>query len=46
MKCKYCGGDVSLDDHFCQHCGRPVDQAQRHQKEMEQFETEFEETKK
>lgn len=46
MKCKYCGGDVSLDDHFCQHCGRPVDQAQRHQQEMEQFENEFEETKK
>ena len=45
MKCKYCGGDVSLDDHFCQHCGRPVDQAQRHQMEMEQYETEFEETK-
>ena len=45
MKCKYCGGDVSLDDHFCQHCGRPVDQAQRHQMEMEQSETEFEETK-
>ena len=45
MKCKYCGGDVSLDDHFCQHCGRPVDQAQRHQMEMEQYETEFEETR-
>ena len=45
MKCKYCGGDVSLDDHFCQHCGRPVDQAQRHRMEMEQYETEFEETK-
>ena len=45
MKCKYCGGDVSLDDHFCQHCGRPVDQAQRHQMEMEQYEAEFEETK-
>ena len=46
MKCKYCGGDVSLNDHFCPHCGRPVDQAQRHQKEMRQYETEFEETKK
>lgn len=45
MKCKYCGGDVSLDDHFCPHCGRPVDQSQRHQREMEQYETEFEETK-
>ena len=45
MKCEYCGVDVSLDDHFCQHCGRPVDQAQRHRMEMEQYETEFEETK-
>ena len=45
MKCKYCGGDVSLDDHFCPHCGRPVEQSQRHQLEMEQYETEFEETK-
>ena len=33
MKCKYCGGDVTLDDHFCPHCGRP------------QYETEFEETR-
>lgn len=45
MKCKYCGGDVTLNDHFCPHCGRPVDQAQRHQREMRQYETEFEETK-
>lgn len=45
MKCKYCGGDVTLDDHFCPHCGRPVDQAQRHRMEMEQYETEFEETR-
>ena len=45
MKCKYCGGDVTLNDHFCPHCGRPVDQAIRHQKEMREYETEFEETK-
>ena len=45
MKCKYCGGDVTLNDHFCPHCGRPVDQAQRHQMEMQEYETEFEETK-
>lgn len=45
MKCKYCGGDVTLDDHFCPHCGRPVDQSLRHQREMKQYETEFEETK-
>ena len=43
MKCKYCGGDVTLNDHFCPHCGRPVDQAIRHQKEMREYETEFEE---
>lgn len=46
MKCKYCGGDVTLQDHFCPHCGRPVDQAIRHQKEMREYETEFEETKR
>ena len=46
MKCKYCGGDVTLQDHFCPHCGRPVDQALRHQKEMREYETEFEETKR
>jgi hypothetical protein len=45
MKCKYCGGDVTLQDHFCPHCGRPVDQALRHQREMREYETEFEETK-
>ena len=46
MKCKYCGGDVTLQDHFCPHCGRPVDQAIRHQKEMREYETEFEATKR
>ena len=46
MKCKYCGGDVTLQDHFCPHCGRPVDQALRHQKEMREYETEFEATKR
>ena len=45
MKCKYCGGDVTLDDHFCPNCGRPVDQSMRHKQEMEQYETEFAETK-
>ena len=45
MKCKYCGGDVGLDNHFCPHCGRPVDQAVRHQKEMEEYEAEFERTR-
>ena len=45
MKCKYCGGDVTLDDHFCPNCGRPVDQSQRHHQEMKQYETEFEETR-
>ncbi len=46
MKCKYCGADVTLDDHFCPHCGRAVEQAQRHQEEMQQYEAEFEQTKK
>ena len=45
MKCKYCGADVRLDDQFCPNCGRPVEQAIRHQKEMEQYEKEFEKTK-
>lgn len=46
MKCKYCGADVTLDDHFCPHCGRAVEQAQRHREEMKQYEAEFEQTKK
>ena len=46
MKCKYCGADVKLDDHFCPHCGRAVEQAIRHQKEMEQYEEEFEQTRR
>ena len=46
MKCKYCGADVRLDDHFCPNCGRPVEQAIRHQKEMEQYEKEFEKTRR
>ena len=46
MKCKYCGGDVTLNDRYCPHCGRPVEQAERHQSEMRQYEAEFEETKR
>ena len=45
MKCKYCGGDVTLDNHFCPHCGRPAEQSVRHKKEMEQYEAEFERTR-
>lgn len=45
MKCKYCGGDVTLDDRFCPHCGRPVEQALRHKLEMEYYESEFEEAR-
>ena len=45
MKCQYCGADVSLEDRICPHCGRAVDQAQRHQKEMEHYESEFARTR-
>lgn len=41
MKCKYCGGEVGLEENFCTYCGRPNDQAVRHTQDMVNFRRRF-----
>ena len=45
MKCKYCGGNLTLEQAYCPHCGRPNEEAQQHVKDMEHYKSNFEDTK-
>ena len=45
MKCQYCGGDISLEDRICPHCGRLQENAVRHDEEMKRYEAAFEDTR-
>ena len=44
MKCKYCGGEVGLEETVCPYCGKPNDQAVRHHREMASFRRRYAET--
>ncbi|CVI68583.1 hypothetical protein NDGK_01262 [Clostridiales bacterium CHKCI001] len=46
MKCPYCGGNLSLEDETCPHCGRLNEQARQHVKDMKHYKGEFEHAKK
>ena len=41
MKCKYCGGEVGLEELVCPYCGQPNDQAVLHQKDMAAYRQRF-----
>ncbi len=45
MKCKYCGGEVGLEEAFCPFCGQPNEQAFSHQRDMAEYRDRFSETK-
>ena len=45
MKCKYCGGEIRLEDLVCPYCGRPNEEAQRHAQDMRRYQYEFQKTK-
>ena len=45
MKCKYCGGNLTLEQAYCPHCGRPNEEAEQHVKDMEHYKSNFEDTK-
>lgn len=45
MKCKYCGGNLGLEDAFCPHCGKPNELAQKHVQDMQKYSGEFAETR-
>lgn len=45
MKCKHCGGNLSLEDAFCPHCGQPNEDARQHVADMERYQDNFEDTR-
>ena len=45
MKCKYCGGNLTLEQAYCPHCGRPNEEAEQHVKDMEHYKNNFEDTR-
>ena len=44
IKCRYCGGEVGLEENFCPYCGRPNEQAQGHHRDMASFRRRYAET--
>ncbi len=45
MKCKYCGGNITLESDVCPYCGKPNEHAQQHAKNMRVYRRVFEKTK-
>ena len=45
IKCPNCGSQMGLEDKFCPYCGSPNTQAVQHQRDMEQFQDDYSETK-
>ena len=45
MKCKYCGGNISLEMAYCPYCGKPNEHAMRHAKEMQEYQEVYEQTR-
>lgn len=46
MKCKYCGGNITLETAFCPYCGKPNEHAQQHAKNMKLYRRVYEKTRK
>ena len=46
MKCQHCGNNLNIEDKFCPYCGEPNPYAVKHQKEMERFKKDYDETKR
>ena len=45
MKCRYCGGEVSLTQKYCPYCGKLNDQTAGHAEAMEKYQKDYAETK-
>ena len=45
MKCKYCGGEVSLSEKYCPYCGKLNEQTAAHAEAMKKFRKDYAETK-
>ncbi len=45
MRCKHCGGEISLEAAFCSYCGQPNEQTMGSAVEMKKFRRSFEATR-
>ncbi len=45
MKCQNCKSNLNIEDKFCPYCGMPNPFAQEHQRELEKFTQDYNETK-
>ncbi|MDO5132191.1 MAG: hypothetical protein Q4D81_04295 [Eubacteriales bacterium] len=45
MKCKNCGGEISLEELYCPYCGSPNTEARQHARDMQKYRTAFQQTK-
>ena len=44
MKCKYCSGEIGLEDRYCPYCGKPNEEAIRHFTDMAEYQERYEST--
>ena len=44
MKCKYCGGNLTLEEKFCPHCGKENEHARQHVSDMQKYQGAFADT--
>ena len=44
MKCKYCNGEIGLEDRTCPYCGRPNEEAIRHFTDMADYQNRYAKT--
>lgn len=45
MKCKYCGGNISLEASYCPYCGKPNEHAVKHERDMQTYHRVYEDTR-
>ena len=41
MKCKYCSGEIGLEDRYCPYCGKPNEEAVRHFSDMADYQERY-----
>ncbi len=45
MRCKHCGGEITLETAYCPYCGKPNEHALQHAEDMETYQRVYEDTK-
>ena len=46
MKCRYCGGEVALEERYCPYCGKPNELALQHHQAMADYQKRYAEAEK